>query len=221
MMIDLPTAAPSSGISKYIPKDCPRCSGLHTSPSTPPARAYILLAPNPAKNLAAIKTSFVLANPHTMFQTRNQTLLAWRIFWRPYTSLNGPMNRGPKAVASRYIESAITASVEFMSSSCAIVVRAGAMMVETMMRLNAVAERTSVTSHFLREGQSLGLSASKDVSKVTKKGSSVLSFGDIAAGVGTIAISIPPASAAMVVSLGSVPVYREAILRDLVKNDNE
>ena len=38
-----------------------------------------------------------------------------------------------------------------------MVLRAGAMMVETMMRLKPVAERTSVTVHFFTVGQSSGL----------------------------------------------------------------
>jgi hypothetical protein len=67
------------------------------------------------------------------------------------------MIRGPKAVARRYIDSAITDSALLMSSSRAIVLIAGAMIVETMMRLKPVAERTSVTVHFFVVGQSLGL----------------------------------------------------------------
>ena len=43
----------------------------------------------------------------------------------------------------------MTDSTLFMCSSCAMVESAGAMMVETMMRLKPVAERTSVTIHFL------------------------------------------------------------------------
>lgn len=47
-----------------------------------------------------------------------------------------------------------------MFKSAWIVVRAGAIMVETMMRLKPEAERESVTAHFRFSGQSLGLSAS-------------------------------------------------------------
>jgi hypothetical protein len=97
----LPTAAPSIGISKYMLNDVPRCSGLHTSPKTPPPSAYMLLAPNPARNRAAINVSLVFAKPQTMFQTKNHTLLICRTFERPYTSLKGPMTSGPNAVARR------------------------------------------------------------------------------------------------------------------------
>ena len=51
----------------------------------------------------------------------------------------------------------MTDSAEFMCSSEAIVEIAGAMIVLTIMRLKPVAERTSVTVHFLEVGQSLGL----------------------------------------------------------------
>ncbi len=55
------------------------------------------------------------------------------------------------------MESALTDSAELMCKSEAIVEIAGAMIVLTMMRLKPVAERTSVTVHFLEEDQSLGL----------------------------------------------------------------
>jgi hypothetical protein len=55
------------------------------------------------------------------------------------------------------MDNAITDSALLMSSSRAMVLRAGAMIVETMMRLKPVAERTSVTVHFFTVGQSLGL----------------------------------------------------------------
>lgn len=81
------------------------------------------------------------------------------------------MISGPKAVASRYTDMAITDSVLLMCSSWAIVERAGAMIVETMMRFRPVAERMLVTRHFLRVGQSLGFKASGE-ENVTRKGSS-------------------------------------------------
>ena len=65
------------------------------------------------------------------------------------------MRRGPNAVASIWEDKAMTASTLLMSSSVEIVVRAGAMIVETMMRLKPVAERTSVTVHFLLLDQHL------------------------------------------------------------------
>lgn len=55
------------------------------------------------------------------------------------------------------MDKAIMDSAAFMLSSMAIVLIAGAMIVETMMRLKPVAESTSVTVHFLTLGQSLGL----------------------------------------------------------------
>ena len=73
------------------------------------------------------------------------------------------MTMGPKAVASMKAESAMTASTLVMCSSAEMVLRAGAMMVETMMRLKPVAERTSVTVHFFEVDQSLvGVSHSLD-----------------------------------------------------------
>ena len=50
--------------------------------------------------------------------------------------------------------------------------RAGAMMVDTMIRLKAVADKAAVTAHFLNAGQSLGFSQSKGVVNVTRKVSS-------------------------------------------------
>jgi hypothetical protein len=88
-------------MSKYMLNDLPLCSGLHTSLKTAPPSAYILLAPNPARNLAAINVSFVFANPHTIFHNKNHTLLACSTLLRPYTSLKGPIISGPNAVASR------------------------------------------------------------------------------------------------------------------------
>lgn len=55
------------------------------------------------------------------------------------------------------MDNAMTDSALFMSSSRAIVLRAGAMIVDTIIRLKPVAERTSVTVHFLTVGQSFGL----------------------------------------------------------------
>ena len=62
----------------------------------------------------------------------------------------------------------------FISNSAAIVERAGAIMVDTMMRLKPVAERTSVTAHLRPVLQFFGFSASKGSAKVTKNGSSWL-----------------------------------------------
>lgn len=51
-----------------------------------------------------------------------------------------------------------------------MVPRAGAIMVDTMIRLNPVADITLVTSHFLFAGQSLGFSESGDELNVTRNG---------------------------------------------------
>lgn len=45
------------------------------------------------------------------------------------------------------------------------------MMVDTMMRLNPVADRTPVTVHFRTAGQSFGFSGSKGVLKATRRAS--------------------------------------------------
>jgi hypothetical protein len=50
---------------------------------------------------------------------------------------------------------AMTASTLFMSKSLEMVVRAGAMIVDTIMRLKPVADKTSVTVHFLELDQHL------------------------------------------------------------------
>lgn len=50
----------------------------------------------------------------------------------------------------------MAASVELMSSSLAMVGRVGAMMVEIMMRLKPVADKTSVTIYLRPVGQSMG-----------------------------------------------------------------
>lgn len=54
----------------------------------------------------------------------------------------------------------MAASVGDMPNSRAMVGRAGAMMVETMIRLKPVADSTSVTIHFLPARQSCGLEGS-------------------------------------------------------------
>ena len=59
------------------------------------------LAPKPARNLAAMSSSLVVANPQAMFHMRNHRFDACRTDWRPYSSDRGPMMRGPNAVASR------------------------------------------------------------------------------------------------------------------------
>ena len=64
-----------------------------------------------------------------------------------------------------------------MSKSLAMVDRAGAMMVETMIRLNPVAESTSVTAHFRPVDQSRGLSGSYGNAKATRYGSSCFVAG--------------------------------------------
>ena len=71
------------------------------------------------------------------------------------------MTIGPKAVANIKAERAMTASTLFMSRSFEIVVRAGAMIVETMMRLKPVAESTSVTVHFFELDQHLSCVSKK------------------------------------------------------------
>jgi len=67
---------------------------------------------------------------------------------------------------------AMTDSMLLMCSSLPMVESAGAMMVETMMRLKPVADRTLVTAHFLVAGQFWGFSRSMGVANLTKKGSS-------------------------------------------------
>lgn len=67
----------------------------------------------------------------------------------------------------------MTHSMCDMCSSIAMVVSAGAMMVETMIRLKPVALRTSVTAHLVRVGQSLGFMGS-GAEKVTRNGSDPL-----------------------------------------------
>lgn len=81
----------------------------------------------------------------------------------------------------------MTDSAEFMSNSLAIVDKAGAIIVETMMRLKPVAERTSVTAHFRLVGQSLGFSASYSGLKTTRYGSSL--FLDCGIGIEAISTS--------------------------------
>lgn len=61
----------------------------------------------------------------------------------------------------------MAASVGFMLSSSAIKGNAGAMIVDTMMRLKPVAERTLVTAHLRRSGHCLGLWGSCGSAKVT------------------------------------------------------
>ena len=63
----------------------------------------------------------------------------------------------------------MAASVGFMSRSAAIRWRAGAMIVDTMIRLKPVAERTLVTVHFCRSGHCMGFSASWGSAKVTMR----------------------------------------------------
>lgn len=82
-------------------------------------------------------------------------LEACRMGFLPYISESGPMSRGPKAVANMYADNAITASVLLILSSAEIVGSAGAMIVDTMILLKPVAERTSVTVHFFALDQHL------------------------------------------------------------------
>jgi hypothetical protein len=74
------------------------------------------------------------------------------------------------------MESAIADSADVMSNSLAIVDSAGAMIVDTIMRLKPVAERTSVTAHLLLFGQSFGFSASNGSANATRNGSFCLVF---------------------------------------------
>ncbi len=69
-------------------------------------------------------------------------------------------------------------SVEFIENCCAMSGKAGAMMVDTMMRLKPVAESTSVTAHLRRIRQFLGFEVSFSPEKVTRKGSSSLLAGE-------------------------------------------
>lgn len=55
--------------------------------------------------------------------------------------------------------------------------RAGAIIVETMIRLKPVTDRTLVTTHFLRVAQSLGFTYSNPVEKLTRNGSSEAGAG--------------------------------------------
>ena len=64
-------------------------------------------------------------------------------------------------------------------------------MVETMMRLKPVAERTPVTAHFRARDQSLGLEGSVGRVKVMRKGSE----GDVEGGgetVGAFSVAVVP-----------------------------
>jgi hypothetical protein len=56
-------------------------------------------------------------------------------------------------------------------------VSAGAMIVDTMIRLKPVKERTEVTSHLRGTDQSLGLLGSRGVSKATRKCSRLAAAG--------------------------------------------
>lgn len=94
-------------------------------------------------------------------------LLASNTHSRPYISLSGPIRNEPNAVAMREINSAITASTEFMWTFSEIVVRAGAMMALTMMRLKPIAERTSSMACLRPDGQSFGLIEAKEGEKAT------------------------------------------------------
>lgn len=89
-------------------------------------------------------------------------LLASNTLSRPYISLSGPIPKEPNAVAMGEIDSAITASTDFMWTSYEIVVKAGAMMALTMMRLKPIAERTSFMACLRPDGQSFGLIALKE-----------------------------------------------------------
>lgn len=110
--------------------------------------------------LDTINTSLVLANPHSKFHPKNHVLLICSTPLLPYNSLSGAKTNGPNALASRYTDSAMDASVEDIPRSAAIGPKAGAMMVEDVIRTNAVADMTEVESHFLRRDQLSGFEAS-------------------------------------------------------------
>ena len=84
----------------------------------------------------------------------------------------------------------MTDSVVFMSSSFAMVDKAGAMMVDTMILLNPVADSTLVTRNFLSRDQSRGFWDSKVGEKVTRNGSSCVN----ALVVSGSNVSFPPSS---------------------------
>lgn len=78
------------------------------------------------------------------------------------------MSSGLNAVASRYTDIAITKSTVLICSSNQWWGRAGAMIVETIMRLKPVKKRMRVAVQFRRAGQSCGFEGSVGELKMTR-----------------------------------------------------
>ena len=108
-----PTVGPSSGMKVYRLSDLPRSSGRQQSPRRPlltcsPVSVFThrstteltenaAAAPAPLSTRPAITVASLCANPHTIFQTRNQVDETCSMTVRPYSSESGDQRKGPNA----------------------------------------------------------------------------------------------------------------------------
>lgn len=99
-------------------------------------------------------SSLVCAKPHPKFHARKKRFDSWITRTRPYSSLRGPSNRGPKAKARTKTETTRARStVPCIPSSSAMCGAAGASMEDETGVMNVNSETMIVARHFFARGQ--------------------------------------------------------------------